>query len=131
MPRLHWPCAPIVVEAVLVGDRCGHEFIDVDALQANDADIEIRGARRPQINPFKRAHAAMSAKEMVRDFRFELIIRQILLALQQAKVPGPGLDASQPHFRADGAIALDGSGPDVHVKLKADRAAMAVSRVSS
>ena len=44
MPRLSRAFAPVVVQAVVIRHRRGHQFVDVDAVEAHDVDVVVFGA---------------------------------------------------------------------------------------
>jgi hypothetical protein len=130
MTHLGWRRSPSIVTAIIVSHWRCHQFIDVDAFEASDADIEIFVTRHVRdIDPFESTHAAMLAKGVMRYMVVPSVIRQAVLAGDEAKSVGFCVDKPQARLRAYRAVAFPSARTDVQVGFKADRAAMTASDV--
>ena len=77
----------------------------------------------------ERVNPAMPAENMVPDLGAELVVRQSLLARDQAKRLGFDDDAPISHLGAEGAVTPAGTSAQIDVGLKLDLAAMAAASI--
>ena len=76
MTHFGWRRSPSIVAAIIVSHWRCHQFIDADAFEASDADIEIFVTRDVRdIDPFESTHAAMLAKGVMRYMAVPSVIR--------------------------------------------------------
>ena len=115
----------VVVEAVEMGDGAAHQLVEVEVVEAVDADGVKFAAERGVLAPGEGAHAAMPAKEVV--VGIGMILDEGVLAGEKMEIAGLHDGAPHPGLDAELAIAFEGAGGEVEVGFEADCAAVAAT----
>ena len=130
MTHLGWRRSPSIVTAIIVSHWRCHQFIDADAFETSDADIEIFVTRHVRdIDPFESTDAAMLAKGVMRYMVVPSVIRQAVLARDEAKSVGFCVDKPQARLRAYRAVAFPSAFLDVEIDLETHTLAMTVPAI--
>jgi hypothetical protein len=117
----------VVVEAVETGDGGAHQLVDVEVVEAVDANGVEFAAERGVLAPGEGADSTVFAKEVV--VGVGMILDEGVLAGEQAEIAGLHDGAPHPRLDAEFAIAFEGAGGEVEVGFEADCAAVAATVV--
>jgi hypothetical protein len=110
---------PIILQAVLIGNRCIQRFIDVKIIEAHDVQIDIRIPGSVWcIHAIKYVDAATFAKRVVRYRVFTLIFRQRSFLGKEPKRFRTNLDVPESQLATEAAIAFQRAIVEINSNFK-------------
>jgi hypothetical protein len=121
-----WPLI-IIIRAIEVSDRRIDKFIDVHAVQAIDPNSIKLPAESGILSPTEGANSALSTKDMVD--AVGLVINEVRFTCTQAEGICANDHTPKPRHRAHRAIAFEGAGAQVEIRLKANGPTMTMPRI--
>src|SRR5579883_2492712 len=120
---------PRVVAAVAVADGGCDELFGRGIVERSQVDRHVVAAELFQVAAPERTHTAMTAEKVVMAVRAELVVAEIALPAEQAKVGGLDGDAPATRLCADRTIAAARAGRQVQIGLVTHGAAVTASGV--
>jgi hypothetical protein len=129
MPGFQRRRPPIVVAPIHEANRGGGELAGIRVVEARNIDRAKFSAKLIEVSVTERVNPAVPAENMVPDLGAELVVRQSLLACDQAKRLGFDDHTPISHLGAERAVAPAGAGAQINVGLKLDLAAMAAASI--
>src|SRR3954465_12942738 len=115
MPCLRRRVHPIIVAAVRIANRQCRELRIRHIVQTGDVDRDEIAADLRDMTAAEWPQAAMLAEQVMALLGGKLVVRQCVLASQQAKRRGLDDRAPGPRLPADRAVALTGAGAEIDV----------------
>jgi hypothetical protein len=121
---------PIILQAILVGDRRIQSFVNVKFLKAHDVYIDVRVSRSVwHIHAVKYVDAASLTKRMMSYRIFALIFRKCVFTGKKTKLLTTNLDEPEPQSATKAAIAFHCTIAEINPSFKPHQLAMATSKV--
>jgi hypothetical protein len=122
------PC-PTIVTPVDISNRRRYQLLRINVIESGDLHCDVFATHSFDIYPLKRPHSTMAAKQMMLDFRAELVIAQISLAGKQSKCAR--FDDYHPvsGFHTNRAVALVSPRTHINIRFESDRSAVTTSLV--
>jgi hypothetical protein len=121
---------PIILQAILVGDRRIQSFVNVKILKAHDVYIDVRVSRSVwHIHAVKYVDAAPLTKRMMCYRVFVLIFRKRVFTGKKTKLFPTNLDVPGPQSATEAAIAFHRTIAEINSSFKPHQLTMATSKV--